>query len=412
MEKGTRMTVSGTSYVGAMIGNAGGTVTNNWYNGMTVVLRVGGSEYTGFGYGVNRSDANGLRSATGGYCGATNVNGGRNVEWSYDPWTKAFTVSGNGATAGYTSSMAPSIISNDIASLTIGEGVTGIGAKAFSGWTNLNQVTFDGCVFTSAADNAFEGCTSMAEGTVTVNSQNPFANIETNILSLVTNGTLRGDENLYLGVQQQGDSYYWQGGYFRYYNISRVHLEGVSFTDTKHWTTYYSPMNLVTPEGITAYVVDSFDDSGVEVTAVDYIPAGVGVLLYSSGTYDNISTDVYNGVTLNYSSLLEGSISDLTLAADAGYILYKDEFVLTKGGSLSAYRCYLPVDSRAYARGLAARLSLIRPDGNINATGIIEAREIQMDDGDNWYTVNGHKLSGKPIRKGVYIHNGRKVVTK
>ena len=29
-----------------------------------------------------------------------------------------------------------------------------------------------------------------------------------------------------------------------------------------------------------------------------------------------------------------------------------------------------------------------------------------------WYSLDGRKLSGEPTAKGVYIHNGRKVVIK
>ena len=31
---------------------------------------------------------------------------------------------------------------------------------------------------------------------------------------------------------------------------------------------------------------------------------------------------------------------------------------------------------------------------------------------DNYYTLDGRKLSGQPTQKGVYIHNGRSVVVK
>ena len=31
---------------------------------------------------------------------------------------------------------------------------------------------------------------------------------------------------------------------------------------------------------------------------------------------------------------------------------------------------------------------------------------------DNWYTLDGRKLNGKPEKKGMYIHNGRKVAIK
>ena len=29
-----------------------------------------------------------------------------------------------------------------------------------------------------------------------------------------------------------------------------------------------------------------------------------------------------------------------------------------------------------------------------------------------WYTIDGRKLSGKPVQKGIYIVNGRKVAVK
>ena len=34
----------------------------------------------------------------------------------------------------------------------------------------------------------------------------------------------------------------------------------------------------------------------------------------------------------------------------------------------------------------------------------------QQVQSDEWYTIDGQKLSGKPTKKGVYIHNGRAVV--
>ena len=35
-----------------------------------------------------------------------------------------------------------------------------------------------------------------------------------------------------------------------------------------------------------------------------------------------------------------------------------------------------------------------------------------QSDEDVWYTLNGHKLAGKPIQKGVYIHNNKKDIIK
>ena len=35
-----------------------------------------------------------------------------------------------------------------------------------------------------------------------------------------------------------------------------------------------------------------------------------------------------------------------------------------------------------------------------------------LANGNNWYTLDGRRLSGKPTTKGVYISNNRKVVIK
>ena len=47
------------------------------------------------------------------------------------------------------------------------------------------------------------------------------------------------------------------------------------------------------------------------------------------------------------------------------------------------------------------------------ATGIqtIDNGQLTMDNyTDEWYTIEGQKLSGKPTKKGVYIYNGKRVV--
>jgi len=48
------------------------------------------------------------------------------------------------------------------------------------------------------------------------------------------------------------------------------------------------------------------------------------------------------------------------------------------------------------------------------ATGIEEMTngKSQTDAADGWYTLDGHKLSGKPVEKGVYIRNNKKYIIK
>ena len=47
-------------------------------------------------------------------------------------------------------------------------------------------------------------------------------------------------------------------------------------------------------------------------------------------------------------------------------------------------------------------------------TGITEISNLksQTSPSTSWFTIDGRKLNGKPISKGIYINNGRKVVIK
>lgn len=48
--------------------------------------------------------------------------------------------------------------------------------------------------------------------------------------------------------------------------------------------------------------------------------------------------------------------------------------------------------------------------GGEDATEIVNLSD--TDESNGWYTLNGIKLNSKPLSKGVYINNGRKIVVK
>lgn len=50
--------------------------------------------------------------------------------------------------------------------------------------------------------------------------------------------------------------------------------------------------------------------------------------------------------------------------------------------------------------------------GGEGTTGIIDVMKDAEPDGETWYDLNGRRLQSKPVRKGVYIKNGKKVVVK
>ena len=63
--------------------------------------------------------------------------------------------------------------------------------------------------------------------------------------------------------------------------------------------------------------------------------------------------------------------------------------------------------------GAGARfISLSSLFGGNGTTGIIDVMNTVEPNSEVWYDMNGRRLQSKPVRKGVYIHNGKKVVRK
>ena len=100
------------------------------------------------------------------------------------------------------------------------------------------------------------------------------------------------------------------------------------------------------------------------------------------------------------------------------------EFIRVKTGGIRPFRAYLeytpPTSARTVTRSgendgdalpETMTVRLIGLDGQTTGFGTINTRtgEITFD---GWYTLDGHRLSGQPSQKGIYIHNGSKVAIK
>ena len=133
-----------------------------------------------------------------GYCGDPSVNGGKDVTWIFDDTTGTLTISGTGATAGYSiggdssgnvyssapwfaykDSLTKIIIENGVTSIggfnfaylsnvvdvTISNSVTSIGYGAFNTCTSLTGITIPDSI-TTIGNGAFAGCTSLSSITI------------------------------------------------------------------------------------------------------------------------------------------------------------------------------------------------------------------------------------------------------
>ncbi len=105
------------------------------------------------------------------------------------------------------------------------------------------------------------------------------------------------------------------------------------------------------------------------------------------------------------------------------------DFVRVKSGAkIRPMCCYLlwndipniPNFARSFTRGAAATdeelpqritVRLVGSNGETTGIGTLDTKTGEIDF-SGWYDMSGHKLSGKPTKKGLYINNGKKVVIK
>ena len=84
------------------------------------------------------------------------------------------------------------------------------------------------------------------------------------------------------------------------------------------------------------------------------------------------------------------------------------------GTTLNAHRCYITADAFLAAGGSPASsgarggASFFFGSDEVTGIQIEERNEPAAVSEDEWYTLQGVRLSGRPLRRGVYIHNGKK----
>lgn len=183
------------------------------------------------------------------------------------------------------------------------------------------------------------------------------------------------------------------------------------FSGTQAYATYYNNTvnNLTLPDGMTSAIVTGVNESGTSVTttALNYIPAGVVVLL-GKGDVTGTPTStiyIYTGTTVSTTdNKLVYAEADKATTNKEFYVLYKDEFVKATG-TIPVGKCYLNltgVNIPSGARGLG-----IENDGT---TGIHAVNsEEGIVNSDVWYNLQGRRIE-KPTKAGLYIKNGKKVI--
>ena len=187
---------------------------------------------------------------------------------------------------------------------------------------------------------------------------------------------------------------------------------------------YQAKRDLSCPSGIKPYIIRKVNPSigTAVITRLDYIPEDVPVLLLSDAEASGFvaspkdpSTPEVTAQTKN-SNLLKVSAGGETVGAAQIYMFYKGEFVLTKAGTLGEGKFYLnnpnytdtPTNENSGNSNARGLLQFVIDDEEPTGITEFEASTTKEPDTDVWYTLDGRRLSVKPTKAGIYIHQGQK----
>jgi len=189
------------------------------------------------------------------------------------------------------------------------------------------------------------------------------------------------------------------------------------------WATYYSaqPLTLGTNQsGAELYTISSVSETTATLSGpYDAMRAYTPMLVHNKGTETETillipCTDP--DLALTVANEFKGTATDKEFSA--GDMNGKQFYVLSAGkifvrvsgaGTIAAHRCWLELPS---SNTNAARSLVII--GNDDEPTSIENVQWSMVNGqsDSWYDMQGRKLEGKPKRKGMYIHGGKKEIVR
>lgn len=199
-----------------------------------------------------------------------------------------------------------------------------------------------------------------------------------------------------------------------------VQIEASVFSKTSEESTeqaamFNPPTDLGLAKGLKAYMVVGVDtEKGkVMLQEVEYLPKGLPLLL--------IADDPGEGFILEPRSDKKSEIKDADKASNLlrigsetvqpkafeDYIFYKGRFVMVDGGTLANGKMFLDLNQEQAAK----TRGVLGIGGDPNTTAIRQVTSGEQK-AESWYTLDGRRLPFPPVRKGIYIKNGEKIVVK
>lgn len=187
------------------------------------------------------------------------------------------------------------------------------------------------------------------------------------------------------------------------------------------WATLYLDYAVTIPDGLSKvfYINSIVDDVAKGTTVTGVIPPLTGVIIQgNAGTYQFWENS--NNVEAPTDNLLTGTLEDITdPSEDPKTSSYYGNNLYTLGRTKSG-NVQLALFTGTFIGKNKAFLVTSTTDSQAKAfiivTGsgatAIHALDNVGADHEEWYTLQGIRLNGKPAQKGVYIHGGKRIYVK
>ena len=292
-------------------------------------------------------------------------------------------------------------------SVTIPNSVTTIGGGAFEFCSNLQSVTIPNSV-TTIGDAAFFDCSSLESVTI----PNSVTNIGKDAFwrcSSLKSVTIYGNPKIGDGAFKEISA-----------NATVTMNLTASQIDGDYWTTFYNNGYNFQADGNTTVYKGTVNESSLMLTEVEdkIVNRGTAVILKSTSNPVMTLTET-NSEDTNSNDLR--GISDRTLRTDViantsdanaiytmgntsagfGFHRYTDEYI-------PAGKAFLPLYIENEAGAKALSLTIVFANETTGINSVSSDSNVRND----WFTLDGTRLSGKPTLPGIYINGKKKIAIK
>ena len=210
-------------------------------------------------------------------------------------------------------------------------------------------------------------------------------------------------------VNHNGGLAFWKAGFgpgsaLRVYNNVDITLTKVG---SNTYATTYLPFAVTVPEGINAYTATiNNEHNSIELTKIeDVIPAETGVILEGTAISAAFPLTTTEG-TASKGGLV-GTLTNKAITAnttdyskDGALGFYLPNAAST---SIGANKAYFELNGQASAMGYAINFGTV--------TGIASATINKQNSTNACYDLSGRRITS-PVKSGLYISNGKKIIVK